>query len=218
MRNEIVTITILISILLLTVFLLKGVNIGKFEVLSIAQMQEKNNDLNDKLDEANKLTTEKFPEKVETLEKTFEEYNNKKEKYEQLSGLSSEEGLELYETKQYEITYLWRVLGNYAKKRYLTLGIDVQKADSSKSLYNLNFSVSGEYVKIIQFITDLENDSDLNFRIYNFKMSGSGTTVSASFKVENVSIDPSTINSSQNDSSNLFETKSSTEESKWKKK
>lgn len=214
MRNEIVTIIILISILFLTIFLLKGVNIGGFEVLSIAQIQEKNAELNSKLDEANKLTTEKFPQNVEKLEKTFEEYTNKKEKYEQLSGLSSEEGLELYETKQYEITYLWRVLGNYAKKRYLTLGIDVQKADSSKSLYNLNFSVSGEYVKIIQFISDLENDSDLNFRIYNFKMIGSGTTVSSSFKVENVGIDPSTINSVQNDSSNLFETNLSKEESK----
>lgn len=212
MKNEIITIIILISIILLAVFLFKGLNIGKLEILSIAQFKEKNENLSNKLDTAKNLTTEEFPQKVEKLDKTFEEYKNKKEKYEQLSGLSTEDGIGLYETKQYDISYLWRVLGNYAKKRYLTLGIDVQKSDSAKSLYNFNFTVSGEYVNIIQFITDLENNSDLNFRIYNFKMSGSGTKITSSFKVESININPSTISSTQNDISNLFETNSTSEE------
>lgn len=214
MKSEIVTIIILISIILLILFTIKGVNIGNFKVLSIAEIQEKNNDLNSKLDQASELASIEFPKKIETLEKTFEEYTSKKEKYEQLSGISSDEDIDIFETKQYDISYLWRVLGNYGKKRYLTLGIDVQKSDNTKSLYNFNFTVSGEYVKIIQFITDLENNSDLNFRIYDFKMNGAGTTVTASFKVENISIDPSTINGGQKDTSNLFETNLSKEESK----
>ena len=60
----------------------------------------------------------------------------------------------------------------------------------------VNQSVSGEYVNIIQFITDIENDSDLYFRIYNFKMTGS-TTVTATFTVKNINIDVSTIRKTQ---------------------
>ena len=90
---------------------------------------------------------------------------------------------------------MWRILGKYAANRGLTLGIDVQK--STNNLYNFSFSLNGTYVDIIQFITDIENNSDLYFRIYNFKMSGSGTTITATFKVEDINIDPSTIAGAQ---------------------
>ena len=72
--------------------------------------------------------------------------------------------------------------------------MDVQKNNSGReNYYDLNFNVSGQYVNISQFITDIENNSDLYFRIYNFKMSGSGEVVSSTFTVKNVNIDPSTI-------------------------
>ena len=99
----------------------------------------------------------------------------------------------IYETKQYDIGYLWRVLGNYAQKRNVNLGIDVQKNTSANSTYNINFKVAGKYVNISQFIIDIENNSDLYFRIYNFKMSGDSETVTATFTVRNVNIDPTTI-------------------------
>ena len=98
-----------------------------------------------------------------------------------------------YETKQYDISYLWRVLGKYAEKRKLTLGIEVTKQKNTQSSYTLNFNVSGQYTNIIRFITDIENDSDLYFRIYNFSMSGNGTNITANFAVKNINIDSSTI-------------------------
>ena len=207
MRSRIITITILISFILLIIAMVRGINIGNLEILSISQIKEKNNNLNEKIDKASSLATNDYPKNIEILDKTFEQYTMTKEKYEQLSGLSGEETIEKYETKQYDIGYLWRILGNYAESKNLTLGINVQKSNASDTLYSFSFSVSGEYTKIIEFIKALEDDSDLNFRIYNFKINGTGTILNANFVVENINIDSTTIKSSQNNTKDLFEDK-----------
>ena len=205
MKNRITSIIILVSFILLLVSMFYGINIGNIKILSISQIKEKNNDLHNKIEEVSTLISKDYPENIEKMDQAFEEYTTTKEKYEQLSGLSKQETIEIYETKQYEISYLWKVLGDYAEKRNLSLGIEVQKSNTNNKLYSFNFSISGEYVNIIQFIKDLENDSDLYFRIYDFKINGSGTNISASFKVENINIDPSTINGAQSNNENLFE-------------
>lgn len=197
MRNRITLIISLVSIILLAIVTIYGIEIGSFKILSISQIIEKNDNVNEKISEASKLTSVDYPERIETLNKTFDSYTIQKQKYQDLAGVSEEQNEEIYETKQYDISYLWRVLGKYATNRGLTLGIDVQK--STNNLYNFSFSLSGTYVDIIQFITDIENDSDLYFRIYNFKMSGSGATITATFRVEDINIDPSTIAGAQTD-------------------
>ena len=204
MRNKIITIIILISIVLLAIAMFRGINLENFKVLSIAQIKEKNNELTEKIDKANDLASKEYNNNVETLTKTFEQYITTKEKYEQLAGISGKDKIDIYETKQYDISYLWKILGNYAEKRYLTLGIDVQKSNTGNNIYSFNFSVAGEYRNIIRFIEDLENDSDLYFRIYDFKISGSGTKLNASFRVENINIDPTTIKNNQTDAGKLF--------------
>lgn len=208
MRTRITTIIILISIIVLAISVFYGINIKKIKVLSISQINEENNKLYDKIEEASDLAIKEYNNKVEKLSDTFNDYITVKEKYEQLVGFDDDKSLNKYESKKYDISYLWRTLGNYAEKRNLTLGIDVQNSDKVNSLYSFNFTVSGEYVKIIEFVTDLENDSDLYFRIYDFKISGSGTKLTATFKVENINIDPSTINVvKSSDISSLFEKK-----------
>lgn len=194
MRNRIISIIILLSIILLAIVMFRGIKIGNFEILSISQLKEKNDLLDKRIEAASQLTSVDYPKKIETLDKSFEEYKIKKEKYTELTGGSIENVEEMYETKKYDISYLWRTLGKYAENRGLSIGIDVQTSNSTNSIYNLNFSVSGEYTNIIRFITDLENDSDLYFRIYSFKMTGS-STVTATFTVKNININPDTIKS-----------------------
>lgn len=193
MRNKVILIIILVAIIILLYSTLHGINIGNISVPSISQIREKNNNLEEKITEASNLSTISYPNKIDELEDTFEKYLIQKQKYEELSGLASNKKSDTYETKQYDISYLWRVLGKYATSRNLTLNIDVEKASKTESLYNFNFTVSGEYVNISQFITDLENDSELYFRIYNFSMTGSGTKITSSFTVKNVAIDSATI-------------------------
>jgi len=194
MRSKITALIILVSILLLLVATLYGIKLGKFEILSISQLQQKNNDVNDKIEESSILTAIDYPDNIDTLEETYDKYLIKKQKYEELSEFVDEDSEDIYEKKQYDIGYLWRVLGKYATTRNLTLGIDVQKNNNGQnSSYDLNFTVSGQYVNISQFITDIENNSDLFFRIYNFRMSGSGEIISSTFTVKDINIDPSTI-------------------------
>lgn len=193
MRNKITTIIVLCSIILLVYVTTNGIKLGEFQLLSVSQLIEKNNELNDKILEASQLTTTKYPENIETLEKTYEKYKIQKRKYEELAGVTNDIKQEIYETKQYDIGYLWRVLGKYAEKRNVNLGIQVQKNITDNNSYNINFSVNGKYVNISQLITDIENDSDLYFRIYDFKISGSGDVITATFTVRNVNLDASTI-------------------------
>lgn len=194
MNNRIFLIIILISTILLILVMFHGIKIGKFEILSIAELKEKNDILDKRINAASELTSVDYPKNVETLEKSFEGYTIQKEKYEELTGGNTEDIEKMYETKQYDISYLWRVLGKYAENRNLTLGIDVQ---TSNGMYDFKFNVSGKYTNIIQFITDIENDSDLYFRIYNFKMTGS-STVTATFTVKNININADTIKKEAN--------------------
>lgn len=193
MRNNITLLIILISVALLIYIGTQGIKIGEIEILSVEQLIEKNQQLEEKIEEASKLTATNYPENIGTLEETYEKYKVQKQKYEQLAGTIKESKNKSYEVKQYDIGYLWRLLGSYATKRNVDLGIQVQKSSISSSAYNIQFAVNGKYVNISQFITDIENDSDLYFRIYNFAMSGSGETILGTFEVKNLKLDPSTI-------------------------
>lgn len=195
MNSRITLLIMLISLILLIFIASYGIEIGEFKILSISKLIEKNDNLYEKIEEANELVAMDYPKELQELEETFESYQIQKQKYEELAGVTSEIGKEIYETKQYDISYLWRVLGKYAQKRGLTLGIDVKKDAAHESSYTFNFNVTGKYVDISQFITDLENDSDLYFRIYNFRMNSSnnGQTIQSTFTVRNINIDSSTI-------------------------
>ena len=208
MRNKINAIIILLAIALLIFATLRGVKIGNFELLSISGLVEKNNYLENKIEEAATLTSVNYPDNIDALEEVFENYKIQKQKYEQLSSTTSKEDTEKYETKQYDIGYLWRVLGKYATEQKftgdpgLTLGIDVKKVKKGNSIYNFDFTLIGTYTRISQFLIDIENDSDLYFRIYNFNMvpnetsdkkGEEGVIVRATFTVKNINIDPSTI-------------------------
>lgn len=193
MKNGITGIIVLISIVLLAYVSLEGIKIGKLELLSVEDLIEKNKSLESKIKEATQLTTINYPDNIGTLEETYDRFLVQKQKYEDLIGVTGNIDKEIYETKQYEIGYLWRLLGSYAEKRNVNLAIDVQKNNIGNSMYNINFTVSGQYVNISQYINDIENDSDLYFRIYDFNMSGNSGTITAQFVVRNVNIDASTI-------------------------
>ena len=147
-----------------------GIDIGNFRVLSLYQLKEKNDTLNEQIDTASKLTSIDYPSEIDELEETYEKYTIERQKYEEVAGFTDDEDKkEIYETKQYDIGYLWKLLGKYTSSHNLTIGMEVQKSNNGENLYNLNFDVSGQYVNISEFISDIENDSDLYFRIYNFK-------------------------------------------------
>ena len=191
MKNKIMLLALAITVVLLAFVLVEGLKLGKIEILSISEIINKDKNLQSKIEEASAITSINYPETIQKLEETYDEHEVQKSKYEQLVGLTDGNKNEIYETKQYDVGYLWKVIGKYAAKRNINLQIDVQKA-TVLNLYNLNFNIAGQYANTIQFITDIENNSDLNFRIYNFKMTGSGDGVNSTFTVKDVNLDPKT--------------------------
>jgi len=206
MRNSTIKTLILAILIILTIFVaVNGIKIGNFEILSISDLKQKKEDLEKNIQLATELATTTYTQNEEKLRETFTEYKAQKEKYEQLVGVTNKNDREIYETKQYDISYLWRVIGKYATEQKfigdpgITLNIGVKKGKVGTNNYDFNFNVEGTYTRISQFITDLENDSDLYFRIYNFKMmydesiSETGEIVRATFSVKGIGIDKSTI-------------------------
>lgn len=208
MRSKISIVIALICIILLIVAAVHGIRIGNFKICSISQLIEKNNQLEENITKVTNLTTMEFPDNISKLEDSFKLYMLEKQTYKELTGATSEIDEEIFETKQYDIVYLWKILGDYAKEEKfsgdpgLEISLDVKKTNVGNNTYDFNFIVSGTYTRISQFLVDIENDSELNFRIYNFKMTGrqaNGPNGAesfmnyATFTVRNVSINPATI-------------------------
>lgn len=210
MKEKIIMIIFLISIILIICLAIFGFKVGKIEIPSISQLIEKNNGINQSLETVTKLTSDDYPKSVSKLKATTDSLKVQKEKYEQLAGLNSEEN-PIYETEEYDIGYLWTTLGKYATKHKINLAMDV-KESSGTNLYNLNFTVQGEYVDISSFITAIENDSNLMFRIYNFKIAPGASTINlkATFTVKDVNIDDSTLIKKTNSLADTIKTNTNT--------
>lgn len=201
MSKRVKQVTFIILLFVLILAMVVGIKIGNFNITSISKMKEKNSELENKIETASKLTSVDYPEATKKLEDSYEKYTIQKEKYEELVQFATEDEKGIYETKQYDISYLWKTVGKYATAYNLTINMDVKKT-SGDNLYDLYFTVSGTYVNTSEFIAAIENDSDLFFRIYDFKMTGSSETVATSFTVKDININPSTLTGMTNNNQN----------------
>lgn len=138
------------------------------------------------------------------LEKTKQEYNDK------ILNSSSEDIQEATITRPYETEYLQTVIGNHAKDKGINLRYELKRASSGVSNeYDMDYTITGSYVSISEFVSAIENNSSLNFKIDNFKLipaSGNTENLQATFKVSglNVKIDGTNRNNttSQTDNTN----------------
>ena len=60
---------------------------------------------------------------------------------------------------------------------------------------DLNFTVTGEYIDITNFIYSIENDDKLKFEISNFTMEKGGENLQATFVVKKVPVNSKTLSS-----------------------
>ncbi len=94
----------------------------------------------------------------------------------------------------YDVDFLWTTIGNYATEKGITLQFDVSKSPTATAISseyvmcNLNFTVTGEYIDITDFIYSIENDDKLNFEISNFLMEKGGENLQATFVIKDVPI------------------------------
>ena len=218
-------ISILIALLLIiSIFIaINGLNVGKIEVLGIRGINQKNSELDQKIQQATQLSTIDYQKAVDEVEENSKKLTEEKKNYEDMALLNTDsEGQATAQIQKYEVEALWVKLGNHATSEGATMKMDIVKGSStSENMYDLNFTVNGSYISIIDFISDIENDSTLGFKIENFHMSGSGDSLQATFVCKEISIidvnesqvdtktnDVNTTNSATNNTNNTNSTNS----------
>lgn len=192
MRKILIGILIFLLVVMAYFAIFKGISIGKMQILSVEQIQEKNDDLTSQISQTEILMHNDYPAKTAELEKSVSSLLAAEEEYLDLADVSTESELkEASKQETYKIEYLWTRIGSHATGEGITLKLDVTAGELGEAnVKNLSFSINGSYVAIINFLRAIEDDSELGFRIENFKIGpGSGTDArQATFIVRNVRI------------------------------
>ena len=185
-------ILILIALLLaLTIFIvIQGVNIGNVEILGIKGIQGKSAELDGKIQNAASLVEKTYKQAVSDVDNNAKKLEEEKKNYEDMTTVSSDsEVAEASQLERYEIETLWVRLGNHATSQGVVMQMDVLPSTSgAANTYNLRFTATGSYISITDFISAIENDSTLGFKIEEFKMVPSGSDLQATFVCKDIAI------------------------------
>lgn len=194
--KKILLILLIILLVILTYYSLsKGLKIGNLNVLSIMQIKDENEKLDAKIEETNKTIDTEYPDTMSKLKTASNKLQTAKQEYLDLTNLSTNEQiLKATMEESYAIELLWTKVGNHARNKGVNIEMAVTSSDTgTRGLYDLDFTVNGSYLSIINFVEVLENDSVLNFRIKNFKLVPSqGSILKATFTVKNIAIEGNT--------------------------
>lgn len=209
---------------LVTIFLLGfaiyiavyGLNLGSIKIDSILAIKEENAKLEQKIENATKLKNTDYTQGLASLENAYKKLMTEKDKYDQMLEIGVDEnGETLNKIPEYETETLWITIGNYAKKEGVDLKIQPTLNNNISKTYDLNFTVTGGYIQIIDFLYDIERDTTLIFKIDNFKMvPGSSTDeLIATFTCKDVKVNISdnldaTSNQTEDNTNNTSNTTS----------
>ena len=202
MKDILITV---ISVLLTAVIIIcmaKGLTVGNFHILSINDIKKESLNLDSEIDELNNLKNVTYKKKIDDLQTATKSLTTAKQKYLDLASVSTDKEIQDANLEQtYAMEFLWNKIGSYATREGVTLKWDVSSTGVNNK-YTLNFTTTGSYIGVINYIYALENDSELAFRIENFKMTASGENVTATFTVNNVAIKAETISSASSNNTN----------------
>lgn len=190
MRKILISILVILLLVLAYFTIFQGIALGNFKILNVEKIIELNNTLNLGIEEANSKIKNDLKNKQKELSENVEVLSNNKEEYYKLANVSTENEIDEANTQEiYNSEYLWIKIGRHARKEKVIPKMDVKTSTTGDStLKDLAITAEGSYYGIIDFVSDLENDSDLNFRIENFKLIPSGDNLVATFNVSGLKI------------------------------
>lgn len=176
MKKLLMLILITLLVVLCVFIVWSGFSVGSLEVLGFNGIQERSEELDNKIKEASKLAETDYKQAVNTVEDNAKRLQQEKKEYEDMTAVSSEGDVALAsQLERYEVETLWVKLGNYATSEGAIMRMDIVKGtNAAQNVYNLKFTVTGSYISITDFISDIENDSTLGFKIEEFKMEPNG--------------------------------------------
>lgn len=214
MKKILISLIIILLVFGIFTVIFSGTEIAGFTIYNYEEIKQQNDELEAKLREATKVTSIDFPETMSSLTATGKKLTTTKEKYEDKIAYSTEEEIALAtQIKQYRLEFIMTTIGNYALKDGVLLDLEYQETQPTENIWNINFVVTGKYLPITEFIRDIENDDELNFRIEEFKLTPGKSTVDlkAEFSVKTIrllDVDSSIINANitNNNDSNTDDT------------
>ena len=187
-------ILILIALVLtLTIFtIINGLEVGKFQVWGIRTIQDGNNALEEIVTQATRLATSTFPGKVSDVNESMKQLEEQKTIYQDMVIISDTDDVQnASQLSNYTLDFLWTKIGTHATSEGVSIDIFLTAGTGGEDVYDLNFTVVGSYVGICEFIRDIEDDSDLAFKIEQFSMTAGESTSSlrATFICKNIPIE-----------------------------
>lgn len=188
MKKLLILILIGLLVVLSMFIAIQGFEVGKVEVLSYVGIQKRNAQLDQKIQEASKLAEKDYKQAVNTVQESSKKLEQTRKEYEDLTVVSSEGDIQAAtQLERYEVETLWVKLGNYATSEGAVVRIDILQGNTSDT-YNLRFTVNGSYISITDYISDIENDSTLGFKIEDFKMFPTENDLQATFTCREIAI------------------------------
>lgn len=202
MRKLLISVLIIVLFIMAGYMCINGMTIVNLDILGIKQIQAENKKLDDSISVASRLASTDYPTEISNVAKSLKELQKEKENYENLVTISTESDVQAAaKMKKFETEYLWTKIGNYAKKEGVTMKLDFRNSSTgTQGLYDLEFTVTGQYIGIADFIYEVENDDTLGFKIENFKLLPSQDDTNilvGTFNCKDIAIniDPSNISS-----------------------
>lgn len=189
MRKILLSLVMVILIVIMAVTMKNGLNVGSFKLPGFQEIEKENDELTEIIADANEKKVE-YQGSLDLLESDASAMAKAKKEYLDLVQVSTDSDIkEALQTKTYTIEYLWSKVGNYAAKEGLNIRMDLTSSTVGAQDYrNLSFTLDGKYLQIINFISDIENDADLDFTIDNFSM----TKDNAKFTVKDIKLESGT--------------------------
>lgn len=190
MKKLLISILIGLLLILSAFLIIQGIGLGNFKILGITGIKNKSEELNQKIQEAGKLAEKDYKQAVSDVESNTKKLATEKQTYEEMTSTLDGETQSAGQIQKYEIETLWVKLGNHATSEGAVMKMEVTTSGTAQDIYNLKFTVTGSYISITDFISDIENDSTLGFKIEEFKMlpSGDSGELQATFTCKEIAI------------------------------
>lgn len=193
--RKLVLIVSLALLLIICIFVIGvGIKIGPFRIYSYPEVLAASKERKELL-KVNEENLEEFETIQSSLKSSAKKYENKKAEYDELieKGKITTES-NIYNSSVYDIDFLWATIGNYATQNGVLLDFNSWKSASATAVSSeyiicrLDFIVTGDYISITNFISQIEADDTLKFEISNFNLEKGGDNLQATFSVKNVPI------------------------------
>lgn len=202
MRKCLLILVLIITGVLCFSLMIGGLKVGEMKLVKsyndVATISQEKKQIVSDLKQKNSA---EFVAKRAALNTAVQEYKTKKTQYDKLVSEGQIKETTVNSMDLYDIDFLWTTIGIYASEKGVTLQFDVSKSSSATAvspeyvMCDLNFTVTGEYIAITDFIYSIENDDKLNFEISNFTMEKGGENLQATFVVKKVPVNSKTISS-----------------------